>query len=81
MLKQFWFAAHSAFVRLVKRVPGIGRHVSWRTALNGHVRLSYNLYFLAYFFSRNSIFLSQQISRNSVSAYFFSEANGTYILE
>ena len=29
-----------------------------------------------YFFSRNSIFLLQQISRNSVSAYFFSEANG-----
>ena len=28
------------------------------------------------FFSRNSIFLSQQISRNSVSACFFSEANG-----
>ena len=28
------------------------------------------------FFSRNSVFLSQQISRNSVSAYFFSETNG-----
>jgi hypothetical protein len=28
----------------------------------GPVRLSYNLYFSAYFFSRNSVFLSQQIS-------------------
>ena len=47
----------------------------------GHVRLSYNPYFSACFFSRNSIFLSQQISRNSVSACFFSEANGAvYIL-
>jgi len=31
------------------------------------------------FFSRNSVFLSQQISRNSVSAYFFSEANGAKV--
>ena len=38
----------------------------------GHVRFSYNPSFLAW----NSIFLSQQISRNSVSACFFSEANG-----
>ena len=36
----------------------------------GHVRLSYNPYFSACFFSRNSVFLSQQISRNSVSACF-----------
>ena len=28
--------------------------------------LPYNLYYLAYFFSRNSIFLSQQFSQNSV---------------
>ena len=28
------------------------------------------------FFSRNNVFLSQQIIRNSVSACFFSEANG-----
>ena len=28
------------------------------------------------FFSRNNIFLSQQISQNSVSSCFFSEANG-----
>ena len=42
----------------------------------GPVRLSYNPYFSACFFSRNNIFLSQQISRNSILAYFFSEANG-----
>jgi len=29
-----------------------------------------------FFFSRNNVFLSQQISRNSISAYFFSETNG-----
>ena len=40
------------------------------------VRFSYNPFFSAYFFDRNSIFLSQQISLNSVSACFFSEANG-----
>jgi len=40
----------------------------------GPVRLCYNPYFSACFFSRNSIFLSQQISQNSVSACFFSEA-------
>jgi len=40
------------------------------------VRLSYNPYFSACFFSQNIIFLSQQISRNSVPACFFSEANG-----
>ena len=28
-----------------------------------------------FIFSRNNIFLSQQIRRNSISAYFFSEAN------
>jgi len=42
----------------------------------GPVRFSYNPYFLACFFSRKNVFLSQQISRNSVSACFFSEANG-----
>ena len=30
--------------------------------LNGHVRFSYNPYFSACFFNRNSVFLSQQIS-------------------
>ena len=42
------------------------------------VRFSYNPYFSACFFYRNSVFLSQRISRNSVSACFFSEANGPY---
>ena len=42
----------------------------------GPVRFSYNPYFSACFFSQNSVFLSQQISQNNVSTYFFSEANG-----
>ena len=42
----------------------------------GPVRLSYNSYFSACFFSWNNIFLSQQISWNNIFAYFFSEANG-----
>jgi len=37
----------------------------------GPVRLSYNPYFLTCFFSWNSVFLSQQIHQNSVSACFF----------
>ena len=41
----------------------------------GPVHLSYNPYFSACFFSQNSIFLSQQISRESISICFFSEAN------
>ena len=32
----------------------------------------------ASFFSRNIIFLSQQISQNSVSVYFFSKANRAF---
>jgi len=43
------------------------------------VRFSYNPSFSACFFSRNSVFLSQQISRNSVSVCFFSEANGVNV--
>ena len=46
-------------------------------ALIGLVRLSYNPYFLACFFSQNSVFLLLQISRNSISFCFFSEVNGT----
>ena len=42
----------------------------------GHVRLSYNSYFSACFFSWNNIFLSQQISWNNVFTCFFSKANG-----
>jgi hypothetical protein len=40
------------------------------------VRLSYNLYFSAYFFSRNSVFLSQQISEQYFQPWLFSETNG-----
>jgi len=36
----------------------------------GSVRFSYNPYFSACFFSRNSVSLSQQISRNSVLTFF-----------
>jgi len=43
---------------------------------NGSVRFSYNPSFSARFFSQNSVFLSQQISHNSVSTCFFSEATG-----
>ena len=43
-----------------------------------HVRLSYNPYFSACFFSRNSIFLSQQIIRNNISTYFFGKENGSF---
>ena len=46
----------------------------------GHVTFSYNPYFLAYFFNQNSVFLSQQISRNSISTCFFSEANEAIVL-
>ena len=46
----------------------------------GPVRFSYNPKFSTCFFSRNSVFLSQQISRNSISACFFSEANETLVL-
>jgi len=55
---------------------------SWRCTYGTHkgpVRWSYNPYFSACFFSRNSVFLSQQISRNSISTCFFSEANGANI--
>ena len=47
--------------------------------INGPVRLSYDLYFLVCLFSRNSVFLPQQISWNSISSCFFSEANGAIL--
>jgi hypothetical protein len=40
------------------------RYSSTSINIYGHVRLSYNPYFLACFFSRNNIFLSQQISEH-----------------
>ena len=43
------------------------------------VRFFYNPSFSAYFFSRNSVFLSQQINWNNVLACFFSEANGALV--
>ena len=47
------------------------------TKLNFYpVHFSYNPYFSGCFFSWNSIFLSQQINRNSVLASFFSEVKG-----
>ena len=52
-----------------EKVKNMGRAI-------GPVHLSYNPYFSAYFFSWISVFLSQQVSRNSVSVCFFSKANG-----
>ena len=43
-------------------------------------KLRYNPSFSAGFFNRNSVFLSQQISRNSVSACFLNEANGAKVV-
>jgi hypothetical protein len=45
----------------------------------GPVQPAYNLYFSACFFSRNSIFLSQKISQNSISAYFSVELDASTI--
>jgi len=44
------------------------------------VRFSYNSSFSACFFSRNNVFLSQQIRRNSISICFFSETNGPQVV-
>jgi hypothetical protein len=41
----------------------------------GPVHPAYNPSFLAYFFSQNSIFLSQKISRNSISAGLSAQPN------
>ena len=50
-----------------------------RLSHNGHVRFSYNPYFLASFFSWNSVFSLTTNQQNSASACFFSEANGAII--
>jgi hypothetical protein len=42
------------------------------------VHPAYNPSFLAYFFSRNSIFLSQQISQQCFSAGLSAEPNGAF---
>jgi hypothetical protein len=44
---------------------------------NGHVHPAYNPYFLACFFSRNSIFLSQQISQQCFSVGLSAQPNRT----
>jgi hypothetical protein len=50
------------------------------TSDHGPVRLSYNPYFLACFFSCNSVFLSQQINEQYFQPWFFSKANGAIVL-
>jgi hypothetical protein len=45
----------------------------------GPVHPAYNPSFLAYFFSRNSIFLSQEISQQCFSAGLSAQPNGAYI--
>ena len=45
----------------------------------GSVRFSYNPYFSACFFSRNSVFLSQRISRNSVLVFSAKRTGLAYI--
>jgi hypothetical protein len=42
----------------------------------GPVHLAYNPYFSAYFFSQNSIFLSQQISQQCFSVGLSAQPNG-----
>jgi hypothetical protein len=48
--------------------------------LNGPVHPAYNPYFLACFFSRNSVFLSQQISQQYFSAGLSAQPNGANVL-
>jgi hypothetical protein len=43
------------------------------------VYLAYNPYFSAYFFSRDSIFLSQQISQQCFSAGLSAQPNGAHV--
>jgi hypothetical protein len=42
----------------------------------GHVHPAYNSYFLACFFSRNNVFLSQQINQHYFSAGLLAQPNG-----
>ena len=60
----------------MKIVLNVGSRANRIRSNNDHVRLSYNPYFSICFFIRNSVSLSHQISKNSVSSCFFSEANG-----
>jgi hypothetical protein len=52
----------------------------WPFELYGPVHPAYNLYFLTCFFSRNSVFLSQQISQQCFSASLSAQPNGAYML-
>jgi hypothetical protein len=45
------------------------------------IHLAYNPYFSAYFFSWNSVFLSQQISQQCFSAGLSAQPNGALILD
>ena len=78
----------SFFVNTLMREACCSNNSSWDASIVSWVNFSsscedlcpicfsYNPSFSACFFSRSSVFLSQQISRNSVSACFFSEVNG-----
>jgi hypothetical protein len=60
----------------IKRINTFCAHV--KQCGFGPVRLSYNPYFLAYFFSRNNVFLSQQISEQYFSHSFSAKRTGPY---
>jgi hypothetical protein len=58
-----------------------GRRVSDRFLFNGSVHPAYNSFFSAYFFSRNSIFLSQQISHQCFLAGLSAQPNGANVVK
>jgi hypothetical protein len=63
-----------------KSIPRIRASQTFLTLTNfGHVHSAYNPSFLAGFFSRNSIFLSQQISQQYFSAGLSAQPNGSFI--
>jgi hypothetical protein len=55
-----------------------GHSAEWGKETGESVHPAYNPSFLAYFFSRNSIFLSQQISQQCFSAGLSAEPNGAF---
>ena len=66
--KKSWVVSYQVELISIKSLYDPSKHYH-----NGHVRFSYNLYFLAcFFFQPEQCFLSQQISQNNVSPYFFS---------
>jgi hypothetical protein len=54
----------------------LNQAIAGYSGIYGPVQPAYNPYFSACFFNRNSIFLSQKISRNSVSVCFSAQVNG-----